>query len=170
MSTLRVFFMEAASGTYAALQEMWVMTRAEAERLPSLIATAMDQIYGSTGRTLCTRQKHKHVRPLSCALPVRKSRNSIFLQPVLVLSVEASQRVWARGGMADARGLGPREETLAGSSPVAPTNDHSPLTLTPGADFSFVSPAISAQNGEEKFEIGTVLALNFDYDSSCKTK
>jgi hypothetical protein len=39
----------------------------------------------------------------------------------------ASQRVWARGGMADARGLGPREETLAGSSPVAPTIVLSPL-------------------------------------------
>ena len=29
---------------------------------------------------------------------------------------------WASGGMADARGLGPRGETLAGSSPVSPTN------------------------------------------------
>ena len=28
---------------------------------------------------------------------------------------------WASGGMADARGLGPRGETLAGSSPVSPT-------------------------------------------------
>ena len=28
---------------------------------------------------------------------------------------------WASGGMADARGLGPRGVTLAGSSPVSPT-------------------------------------------------
>jgi hypothetical protein len=37
---------------------------------------------------------------------------------------------WASGGMADARGLGPRGETLAGSSPVSPTNrSHLPLYI-----------------------------------------
>lgn len=44
-----------------------------------------------------------------------------FVRACLMVKDNASQRVRARGGMADARGLGPREETLAGSSPVAPT-------------------------------------------------
>ena len=38
---------------------------------------------------------------------------------------DASIGAWASGEMADARGLGPRGETLAGSSPVSPTNPFS---------------------------------------------
>ena len=38
-----------------------------------------------------------------------------------MVGVELQWLLWASGGMADARGLGPRGVTLAGSSPVSPT-------------------------------------------------
>ena len=61
---------------------------------------------------------------MNCSLKPAKNQSISefgFVGGILMVKDKAWQRVWARGGMADARGLGPREETLAGSSPVAPT-------------------------------------------------
>ncbi len=64
---------------------------------------------------------------------------------------------WASGGMADARGLGPRGVTLAGSSPVSPTTTQDQRIIC--------RPAFQAEPGElssldrRRFAMGWVLAV-----------
>ena len=64
---------------------------------------------------------------------------------------------WASGGMADARGLGPRGETLAGSSPVSPTKTNKkggPIPEPPGASNSQErnSPILISAAAEDTLE------------------